>query len=211
MTPSNQSIIAHVLQKKSIVEYLEKRGVEPVKRLNGGRYVYLCPLPDHHDTNASFYVWTENGESENYFCFGCQSHHNIINLVSAMEGISFKESLQKLSDGMKFTLDDDIELLKARMDKDWRLRKDTFNYPDMMVSISSMCCAYLKSVGYAPSEMEVIEKFYAKIDHFLLQGEVHEIEDMYAMLPKVLFLRKKKFKQEQRERMKRNFNETVPS
>lgn len=206
MNPSTQSIIAHVLQKKSIVEYLSKRGVEPVKRLNGGRYVYLCPLPDHRDTNASFYVWAENGEYENYFCFGCQSHYNIIHLVAGMESLSFKESLQKLSDGMKFTIDDDIELLRARMDKDWRVRQDAFKYPDMMISISALCMAYLNFSGNDAGELAVIEKFYSKIDHFMLQGEVHEIEDIYALLPKFLAARKKKFKEKKREQMRREIN-----
>ena len=70
MSSTLQSVIEHILKKKSIVEYLEKKGYQPFKQLTGGKLSYLCPLPGHTETRPSFFVWT-NSEFENFYCFGC--------------------------------------------------------------------------------------------------------------------------------------------
>jgi hypothetical protein len=205
-----RTTIDHIVRKKSIVEYLAKRGIEPLKTLSGGRYLYYCPIPDHAESKPSFYVWTQ-AEYENYYCFGCRSNHNIIHLAAALDGIPFRDALNKLSEGLKFTHEDDVELDKLRGNKEWEVDRVIFPFADMLISISHRCYTYLRGVEFDPVEVTIIDQLYARIDGYLASGEVHEIEEVYHTLNKVLKIRKQKHKEACRERRKDMLRYSAPA
>jgi len=183
-----RSLIHHILKTKSIVEYLEKKGHFPVKHLTGGRLSYLCPLPWHSETKPSFVVWT-NSEYENFYCFGCQATHNIIHLVSFLDSISARKAIEKLSDGVEFTIADDEKLVQAdliphylkiagitgdgQIDAVLQLSKS-------MVDISNICNMFLESVDYDEKECERMDKLWAIIDKSLQDFDFEKIEKIQA-------------------------------
>ena len=95
---NNQYLIDEIKKKHSIIEYLDSRGIYPQRKF-AGRTSYLCPIHEN-DTKPSFVVYDGDGEGQNYFCYGCRHSGTIINLVSVIEKISFKETLKRLSDGI---------------------------------------------------------------------------------------------------------------
>jgi len=59
---------------------------------SGSRYIARCPF--HSDKNPSFVVFPKGN---NYHCFGCGEHGNIINFLMKIENISFKHAVRSLS------------------------------------------------------------------------------------------------------------------
>jgi DNA primase len=52
---------------------------------------------------------------ENFYCFGCNKNYSIINLVSYLDGITFKEAMLKLGDGTVISTDEDIKITLERI------------------------------------------------------------------------------------------------
>lgn len=60
-------------------------------RRSGRRYVGLCPF--HNEKTPSFGVEPERNL---YYCFGCQAGGSVFNFLMEMEGLTFRQSVQKL-------------------------------------------------------------------------------------------------------------------
>lgn len=58
---------------------------------SGTRYVALCPF--HAEEHASFTVFPS---SQRWWCFGCRRGGDVIELVRLLDGISFREALERL-------------------------------------------------------------------------------------------------------------------
>jgi len=58
---------------------------------SGNNYVALCPF--HNEKSPSFYIYTSGN---NYHCFGCGAHGDIINLIQHLCGSNFKEAVEIL-------------------------------------------------------------------------------------------------------------------
>jgi len=199
--PSMPSMIENILKTKSIVSYLEKRGIHPTKHLNSGRLAYICPFPDHQESKPSFIVYTE-AEFENFYCFGCQSKYTIIDLVAKLEGISWKEAVQKLSDGMEISPETETTFNIRRGNKNL---SDVFADPcrsiaDNMLDISRDCRNYLESVHCEILECSIIDKFYKEIDDSLCSFDFEKIDDFSKHLRVVLKKRREKIERVKRGR-----------
>jgi DNA primase len=72
---------------------LIRRYVPDLKR-RGGEHVGLCPF--HNEKSPSF---TVNEDKGFYHCFGCGAHGDVIDFVQAVEGVEFKEAVQRLVGG----------------------------------------------------------------------------------------------------------------
>lgn len=197
-------MIEHILQKNSIVEYLEKNGHHPVRELSDGRLSYLCPFTDHHETKPSFMVWT-NSTFENFYCFGCQRQYHIIHLMSFMENISFKDALNKLSEGLEFSIEQDRDYIIKKIEKTWKETKRNSDLSYIFLSISGMCRAYLESVDYNQDECRVIDTLWKNIDAEIAEFDFPSIEMTLNYLPKMLQNRRSKFEEMKIERMKAQY------
>lgn len=60
---------------------------------SGARFVALCPF--HVETHPSFTIFPE---SQRWWCFGCQRGGDVIEFVRLLEGIGFREAVERLSD-----------------------------------------------------------------------------------------------------------------
>ncbi|HHX58445.1 MAG TPA: DNA primase [Candidatus Moranbacteria bacterium] len=59
----------------------------------GSNYKALCPF--HNEKNPSFMV---NAERNFWYCFGCQKGGDIFTFVQEMEGLDFREALERLAE-----------------------------------------------------------------------------------------------------------------
>ncbi len=191
---SEQSLIHAILKKKSIVEYLEKRGHQPYKSLSGGKLQYLCPFPDHKENKPSFVVWT-NDEFEKFYCFGCQRNYNIINLVAGLEGISFRDAVEILGDGMEIGVHESIEIELERISKNMGNIDRDMGMPETLLSISNLCRSYLDGVKNDPDEQCLIDKLFSIVDGDVREFKFDEISQTLSNLPFVLYKKQQKFYQ----------------
>lgn len=60
----------------------------------GDKWWGRCPLPEHDDKTPSFQVDDSRGV---FHCFGCNNHGDHFDLVQKMEGLDFRQSLEKLA------------------------------------------------------------------------------------------------------------------
>lgn len=168
------------------MEYLEKKGHFPVKNLTGGRLSYLCPLPWHAESKPSFVVWT-NSDYENFYCFGCLAKHNIIHLVAFLDGVPARTAIEKLSDGIEFTIADDEKLVQADHIQHYLkiagVSQDHDAVAELaksMVEISNICNMFLESVDYDDKECDRMDKLWAIIDQSLQDFDFEKIEGIRA-------------------------------
>ena len=173
------------------MSYLEQKGHVPVKALTSGRLSYLCPMPWHAETKPSFVVWT-NSEFENFYCFGCLAKYNIIHLMSMLDGISARQAIFVLSDGMEFTVDDEKILAERDLEKyNWindPQQQEVFSRA--LLEISDICNAFLRSVDHSPVEVKIIDKLWQVVDDSLKDYEFESIEKIRRDLGALITSRK---------------------
>jgi hypothetical protein len=114
-----------ILERVDFVEILLDYGIEVSdESYNSFRYKSSCPLPGHYgkgedgeDRTPSFCV----SEDNKFYCFGCNSHGNVLDFISKMEGTPIIEVLRIF--GNKFNLITDgvinplIELKREKKEK----------------------------------------------------------------------------------------------
>lgn len=93
----DSSGVAAVKARADIVEIVRRYvDLRPV----GGRLVGACPF--HQETKGSFNVHPERG----YFhCFGCQASGDVIDFYCRINGLEFREGLERLADEVGVRLD----------------------------------------------------------------------------------------------------------
>lgn len=97
------SDLDEICRRVRISDYLEARGVKLAKA--GNRLRCLCPLPDHKDTEPSFYV-TERPDGVQWFkCFGCGVGGSLFKLVSEMEKCSMGSVIGRMARSCGVELD----------------------------------------------------------------------------------------------------------
>lgn len=184
-----------ILRRKSIMEYLEAKGVQPSKSLSGGKYSFYCPLPDHQDKNSpSFIVWT-NEDYENFHCFGCQRGYTIIHLLSYMENIPFRDALRRLSEDLDISIEENINFTIESLNK---ILSDVtsnplsihFDISQKLLSISSLCRGYLESVIFDDDECGIMDRFWREVDKEILDFDFHGVDETLQHLPQILRLRR---------------------
>jgi hypothetical protein len=77
---------------REVVEAL----AEPIPRLSApgrGEWFYRCPMHG----GDSFHVTEKGGERGRWYCHGCQAGGSVIDLVMALDGVSFGEAVKRLA------------------------------------------------------------------------------------------------------------------
>lgn len=119
---SFKNLVLEVKRSYDIVDYIQASGVS-LKRSGGGRWKGLCPF--HNEKTPSFIV-DEN--FQNFRCFGCGAHGDLVSYVESTENLDFMEALRSLAEskGIEVTLSDEDSTV------DWRalksIVKDTANF-----------------------------------------------------------------------------------
>lgn len=179
--------ILSVLERKSIVDFLAKKGIKPQKSFGNGKLAYSCPI--HQEKTPSFIVWTD-AEYQNFHCFGCGRGYTVIHLLSYMENISFTEALSKLSEDLDISPEENISYSIENINKDLLEFRTPFtllmDLSQKMLSISSLTRLYLEGVNFDPGECGIIDKFWGEFDEEFSQFDFSAVDDTLRYLPQVL-------------------------
>lgn len=187
--------IEYILRHKPIVSYLESKGHSPVKTLTDGKLSYLCPLPGHNESRPSFMVYT-NSSYQNFYCFGCQRGTNIIHMISFMENMTFSDALKKLAGELEVSFIDEGVLTDEIIGQEFcnnQIHPICADISEIILSISSMCRAYLNGVNHDAEEIALLDKFWFVIDKDLSEYEHDKIRNTLSNLPTILDMRQKKY------------------
>ena len=140
------------------------------------------------------------------FCsvHNCSAKRSIIDLYSALEGISWKEALKRLSDGLDLSAQQNLQY---DIEEFGRTLENNQYFADVDLleafsTVSSYCVSYLAGVNNDPEEVLKVDKLYERMDKDLIDCEFDGINDTVRFLPEILCMRKEKFFKEETERRK---------
>jgi len=202
---SKPAFISHILETNPLVEYLETQGHSPA-RSSGHRIKYICPIHGP-EKEPSFYVFTDK-EPQNYHCFGCGAHGDVINMAMALENLSLKEAIRKFADGIDFKRDvySLIEESAIELDSIYGEDKKT-KIEELAYRIGRNCYYYLDYVEFEKLELQFIESVLQKVDQSIYAMDEEALVDIDEFLAdKGLPARTKLFNERKEREMARRFN-----
>ena len=190
--------IQKILEEKKITDILKDRNILPAKTY-ADKLMYHCPI-HKGDNDPSFIVYI-GGEYQTYFCYGCKSGTNVINLLSALDDIPIRSSVKKLIKNINIEEIDVINSLADAIrdgeiiDKDNRIEK-------ALLSIYNSCYVYLKETAcFKEEEIEFIDNFYKELDRMSQQRDIESLEKIEKLIV-VAIDKRTKWYQEQEEKLK---------
>jgi hypothetical protein len=80
-----------IVAAMSLVDVVTSRGIE-LHPSGPGRYRALCPF--HSEKTPSFFVFDS---SNKYHCFGCGEHGDAIDFIRKIDGLSFRDAVERLT------------------------------------------------------------------------------------------------------------------
>ncbi len=95
-------VVRHPRESRSREEIQAIRVRHPIEQVIGAyvelrpagrRLVANCPLPGHADSNPSFSVYPEE---QHFHCYGCNRGGDVFTFLQLMEGMSFREAVERL-------------------------------------------------------------------------------------------------------------------
>lgn len=92
-TTTDIKFIRELLGEIDIVEILEDEYDLYFQESSGDWFNTNCPLPGHEDSSPSFGVNRSTGA---FHCFGCGESGDLLAFIRKMEGLSFKQGLDRL-------------------------------------------------------------------------------------------------------------------
>ncbi len=92
MVTATLTKLGHIARARDLADVVESYGIKldgyPGKRVRQA----ICPLRDH-DTDASFTVY---GDSQRYFCFGCDARGDALDFIRTMDNLTLQEAINTL-------------------------------------------------------------------------------------------------------------------
>lgn len=141
--------------KPDIKTAIENEGITLIQR--GDKHVALCPF--HSETKPSFTVFDEN-----YHCFGCGAHGDVVTFVRELYGLSFREALEHL--GIE-----NERLSKREYQKKIKTRRIEQEKREKQLRREIQITEYLVTMVQAAAKAV---KAIKTIDDFEKYGHVHE-------------------------------------
>lgn len=196
-------IIKEALLDCDIISILESEYDLFFQSSANGWFNTNCPLPEHDDSSPSFGV---NAETGAYHCFGCGASGDLISFVRKMEGLTFKQALERISliIGLDNNIDDNktYRALKAikEISTDFINYQPEYNLPGGIspVNFLNMITQYIKKYE---NQIELKDEDYFWIEHIY--------EQVDSMVMKEDFKNLNKFWKSIRENIKNRKNQGV--
>lgn len=173
----------------------------------GSNYKGLCPF--HHEKTPSFMVSPEKGI---YHCFGCGEGGDIFSFVEKLEGLTFREALEKLAQKAGVDLPEqqgDSQATRGHKERLFNALKTAAQYYHIQLGRSEVVKDYLLKqrqftsetikqfqLGYAPSEGQRLVQFLRKqgfndrelLDSGLARKRGNELQDLFRNRVMVPFI-----------------------
>jgi DNA primase len=166
----SEQIIEQIKNKITISDVVSKK----VKlQRKGNHFSGLCPF--HHEKTPSF---TVSDERQNYHCFGCGAHGDVIKFITSTTGLSFSEAVGQLA------AQAGIVVAKSEYNNEtnhslYRLMDLAKNYFQLSLKKNNHALTYLVN---RKLEKDIIEKFAlgfasneknALMNYLMTQGASH--------------------------------------
>ncbi len=166
----SEQIIEQIKNKITISDVVSKK----VKlQRKGNHFSGLCPF--HHEKTPSF---TVSDERQNYHCFGCGAHGDVIKFITSTTGLSFSETVAQLA------AQAGIVIAKSEYNNEtnhslYRLMDLAKNYFQLSLKKNNHALTYLVN---RKLEKNIIEKFTlgfasneknALMNYLMTQGASH--------------------------------------
>jgi len=174
---SKPLVVQKILESKTIVDFLRERGIDPAKE-SGTRYKYLCPLHGP-EKDPSFFV-SNDSEFQQYYCFGCKKHGDLINLICELDHISLAECLKRMSDGISIP---ENELYNYLADKAAEVNDILHrNLEDISLGLSISFRTHRKITNNDPLEIEFLERVFKEVDKLINAMDISQLQVLYPKL-----------------------------
>ena len=115
----DQVFIDRVRDANNLVEIISEH--TQLRNAGGGRFMGLCPFPDHKEKSASFSV---SEDRQLYHCFGCKKSGNIFTFLETFSGLAFPEAIQFLAKRASLPLPENFDVKAEANARNQRTRKD---------------------------------------------------------------------------------------
>jgi hypothetical protein len=188
---SSLKTIREMLQEVDIIEILETEYDLFFATESNGWFNTNCPLPGHDDSSPSFGV---NRDKGTFHCFGCGASGDLISFIRKMEGLGFKQALERV---MIITgINPDLEasqVYRALRDIN-SVADDYLNYQveyDLPGGISPV--QYLRSLAQRLKKFEAktdydsviltwIDKIYEQADNYVMKEDYSNLKKLWKNL-----------------------------
>lgn len=183
-----RQLVEILLDKIDFLDIIEECGVE-YWECSAGEFTHRmrCPLPIHDfggERTASFYI---DRKKNNFYCFGCNSHGNVIDFVILIKPTIFHEALKFLCGFTDITdedLDDDARLPRVR-------KKDPEDMVETHVFRAGVLIRdYLNKIKdsdeYEKKKARIDSKQFPKLDSFLDKDDAPAAKAHYEKLVELL-------------------------
>ena len=187
----SKAFINQLIEKVNMADFVESE-YDLILYPSGNGWVKTnCLMPNHNDSSPSFGI---NTESNYYNCFGCNATGNIVNLIQNVEGLSFVETIQRLSiytgisvDTNEFDVKQTIRDFNFSIDE--ILKRDLkTNLPggisetDFLFSISQRLKDYERRTNFEDTDWT--DLIYSKIDEYMLTNNHTKLRSIWNNLNK---------------------------
>lgn len=192
-------IVKEALSDCDMIAILESEYDLYFQTSSNGWYNTNCPLPEHDDSSPSFGVNPETGA---FHCFGCGASGDLISFVRKMEGLTFKQALERVSliIGVDTNVDENktYRALKAikEISSDFINYQPDYNLPGGMspVSFLNMITEYLKKYINLNEQNQTdynwIEQIYEEVDMLVMKEDFKNLNKFWKTVREQIKSRK---------------------
>lgn len=178
----NDLIIERVRTNNPLVEYLKKQGFD-YEYQHGNRYMYVCPL--HKDSKPSLVVYSD-GVYDNFYCFGCKKHGDVIAMHSYLNGSRWGKAVKELGGDFNVDNEEELDYLIDKLQKQYELNIDSKSAKNILGELSfkfsMITYNYLESTSFSAEEVAFIEELYKQIDDLIEANNISELLKIYDFL-----------------------------
>lgn len=180
-----------MLQQIDIIEILEQEYDLFFAQESNGWHNTNCPLPGHDDSSPSFGV---NREKGSFHCFGCGASGDLISFVRKMEGLGFKQAVERvmLITGINPDLEQG-EIYRALRDinnvaDDYLNYQVEYNLPggispvQFLRSLAERLKSFETKTEYKDEELKWVDSMYEKADSFIMKEDYKNLNKLWKNL-----------------------------
>jgi DNA primase len=188
---SDLKLIKELISDVDIISILESEYDLFFQKQSNGWHNTNCPLPEHDDSSPSFGV---NSDSGTFHCFGCGASGDLISFVRKMEGLGFKQALERV---MFITgINPDVEaneIYRALREinstaDDFLNYQIEYNLPggispvQYLVSLADRIKKFEEKVSYSEKELEWVDSIYQKADYYIMKEDYKSLNKLWKNL-----------------------------
>lgn len=180
--------VREMLSQIDIVQILEDEYDLYFQEQSGEWFNTNCPLPGHEDSSPSFGVNRSTGA---YNCFGCGESGDLLSFIRKMEGLSFRQALDRLFLITGFNPDqENNDVYRALRDlnntvNDFINFKVEYDLPggispvQFLVSLSNRLKSFEKKIKYNQEGLDWVETIYELADKSVMKEDYKTLNKLW--------------------------------